>query len=581
MKAKSFFFSSFKWALLPVLAVGLFVTGCKEDEDMPDGGADVIASFQYEVSADNFLQVTFSNFSQNAASYAWDFGDGNTSTEKDPVHTYAEAGLYTVGLTATGSDGTVAVRQESIEINDPDAVLTLLAGADSKTWYLQREGIALGVGPAAGDNSYWSFGGVTPLGDRPCILDDQYTFRRDGKFEFNSNGTIFIDSEGNGGWLAGSPEGCYEETEPGIFTASDGTDVSAFANGGDYNYDFNANNGTITIEGLGAYIGLANKTGAGDNYVPQSVKEYQVLRLADGPIADTLAVALVGNGLAWNFYLVSYDDPNNLPDIPMALPSANFTFVKTGDFTVEFTSTSNNATSYMWDFGDGATSMETNPVHTYAAEGEYTVTLTVGDGQGNTDQTSKTVQISTASFSADVLSNADGKVWRLAGENSFYVGPFEGSSEWWPGLDAAGVDLQSCRIDDEFIFTDGGSMEYDALGQIWYEDYMGGSNICADESAVTSPFDVLTSGVHAFSVTDATATDPALITVTGDGAFIGFSKPFNGGELNVDTPPRSEITYRVLEYTNSPTKETITLTVDISADLSGTAWWTIVMESLK
>jgi hypothetical protein len=69
--------------------------------------------------------------------------------------------------------------------------------------------------------------------------------------------------------------------------------------------------------------------------------------------------------------------------------------------------------------------------------------------------------------------------------------------------------------------------------------------------------------------------------VTGDGAFIGFSKPFNGGELNVDTPPKSEITYRVLEYTNSPTKETITLTVDISADLSGTAWWTIVMESLK
>ena len=35
--------------------------------------------------------------------YLWDFGDGTTSTEEDPVHIYASPGIYTVTLTATNS----------------------------------------------------------------------------------------------------------------------------------------------------------------------------------------------------------------------------------------------------------------------------------------------------------------------------------------------------------------------------------------------------------------------------------------------------------------------------------------------
>ncbi len=43
--------------------------------------------------------ISFANTSTNATSYHWDFGDGNTSTEKDPQHTYQEAGTYNVELT--------------------------------------------------------------------------------------------------------------------------------------------------------------------------------------------------------------------------------------------------------------------------------------------------------------------------------------------------------------------------------------------------------------------------------------------------------------------------------------------------
>lgn len=61
------------------------------------------------------------------------------------------------------------------------------------------------------------------------------------------------------------------------------------------------------------------------------------------------------------------------------IPTASFTY-EAEDLTVTFTNTSKDATSYIWDFGDETTSTEANPVHTYAAEGNYTVKLTAKNG---------------------------------------------------------------------------------------------------------------------------------------------------------------------------------------------------------
>ncbi len=46
--------------------------------------------------------VFFTNLSNGADSYHWDFGDGNSSTEMNPQHVYENAGTYTVTLRATG-----------------------------------------------------------------------------------------------------------------------------------------------------------------------------------------------------------------------------------------------------------------------------------------------------------------------------------------------------------------------------------------------------------------------------------------------------------------------------------------------
>jgi len=50
--------------------------------------------------------------------------------------------------------------------------------------------------------------------------------------------------------------------------------------------------------------------------------------------------------------------------------------------------------TYAWNFGDGGFSSEDNPSHTYAADGNYTVTLTVNDGHGGSDSDQTTAAIS-------------------------------------------------------------------------------------------------------------------------------------------------------------------------------------------
>jgi PKD repeat protein len=58
------------------------------------------ANFSYSPTP-NDLEFQFENQSEYTTEYLWDFGDGNTSSDENPVHTYASNGTYTVKLTAS------------------------------------------------------------------------------------------------------------------------------------------------------------------------------------------------------------------------------------------------------------------------------------------------------------------------------------------------------------------------------------------------------------------------------------------------------------------------------------------------
>ncbi|MDA0176940.1 M14 family zinc carboxypeptidase [Mesoflavibacter profundi] len=75
-----------------------------------------IANFTSDINNLNNGEVTFNNTSNNATSYLWDFGDGNSSTDQNPVHTYMTSGEYTVTLTSTNPNCGNNQKSETINV---------------------------------------------------------------------------------------------------------------------------------------------------------------------------------------------------------------------------------------------------------------------------------------------------------------------------------------------------------------------------------------------------------------------------------------------------------------------------------
>jgi PKD repeat protein len=91
---------------------------CKEKEK--ETAPLPVADFTYDRNEENLLEIYFTNTSQNAVSYSWDFGDNsNYSTETNPVHIYPFGGTYTVTLIAKNSDGKSNIYAQPVQVTQP------------------------------------------------------------------------------------------------------------------------------------------------------------------------------------------------------------------------------------------------------------------------------------------------------------------------------------------------------------------------------------------------------------------------------------------------------------------------------
>jgi N-acetylneuraminic acid mutarotase len=81
----------------------LVFAGCKDKEE-PAEAPEPDAYFEYNHTGEGMIE--FINLSENATSYAWDFGDTQTSSIKNPAHQYTLNGSFTVVLVATNGDKT-------------------------------------------------------------------------------------------------------------------------------------------------------------------------------------------------------------------------------------------------------------------------------------------------------------------------------------------------------------------------------------------------------------------------------------------------------------------------------------------
>lgn len=168
-----------------ILIAVIGIQSCEKDKPMPKG--------DFTASVDGFA-VTFTSSGSDITGYSWDFGDGNSSTDANPVHTYTTSGTYTVLLTLKGEGGSIDVSHD-VEIL-PDFLEMLTGGpeaAEGKTWVMSK-GYIDGVDGGSGvePTMFLAFASMPDLLTNiglPEEYDNEYTFFADGRYVVdNKNG---------------------------------------------------------------------------------------------------------------------------------------------------------------------------------------------------------------------------------------------------------------------------------------------------------------------------------------------------------------------------------------------------------
>jgi len=270
---------------LTLFALGLMIAfmSCKKEEALP------VSTFTFTVNSTKApVTASFINNSQNADTYLWNFGDGTSSAEKNPVHVYTTQGQYTIALEAKSGSGNTNSSVQYITVLKPDEPL-----------------------PAV------SFSFTVNSQYAPCIAT------------FTNNTTNAVSYS----WNFGDGN-----------SSTDKNPTHTYANQGQY---------TVTLEATNA----------------------------DGKTASANMAITVQKA--------------NLP-----LPVVDFTFTGNTAFApclVTFNNLTTNAVSYVWNFGDGPGSYNAkNPTHVFMAGGSYKVTLTATNADGASANIFKYVTVTMA-----------------------------------------------------------------------------------------------------------------------------------------------------------------------------------------
>lgn len=293
-------------AALTILSVSCIDNGYEEFE-APTGNVNNIqpnTQFTTSTSADNPMTIIFRSYSTDAESYAWDFGDGTTSTEANPDYTYSEGGLYMAKLTTISSDNLEAI-----------------------------------------DSSY-----VSPI----SVDFTTSSVDTEVSFENLTDGAAQIDWDfGDGETLTWT----YEDEN------------------GEENENFSPTHTYASDETFVATLTATNFLGV----------QTTLTKNIEGLILSTIP---------------------------------EFSYSASG-LVVTFTDESVLAVSYSWDFGDGNSSTEQNPIHTYTTNGAYDVTLTTTNEAGVAKSITKSIPVGgvPATFAA-VIQNGDMQTYPTSENNS-------------------------------------------------------------------------------------------------------------------------------------------------------------------
>lgn len=262
----------FALLLLPVIQ-----PSCTPKTSFGELGEKPKAAFTVTPIAGKVNTYLLTSTTPGAFYFQWDIGDGGGGRTGKQIDTayYPEKGEYKIKLVVLAHGGTDSVKVPvSVAADDPNGCAgakALLTGCSSKTWVLdQPGGGALWVGDPGG--AQWWSSGEGDVTDRVCAFNDEYTFKKDGSFLFDSKGDVRVDDEGGNPWPTdiGLPVGCANITQ---FP----TKYQAWGSGA-HNFKIIGGN-KLQVTGLGAYMALYKAGEAGTTATPESVITYDIVSI--------------------------------------------------------------------------------------------------------------------------------------------------------------------------------------------------------------------------------------------------------------------------------------------------------------
>ncbi|MEO1012606.1 MAG: PKD domain-containing protein [Bacteroidota bacterium] len=313
--------------------------------------------------------------------YAWDFKDGTTSTEANPVHTFTDANTYDVELTVTDDQGFMDTTSVTIVANEVGGPPTAVATAVPLTGSAPLE-VSFTGDQSSDDGDIVGYAWDFMDGTTSTEANPTHTFTNPDTYEveltvtddsgLTDTTTIAItvtdpNEEGPTAVASATPitgEAPLEVSFTGDQSTVDDGDIT------DFTWDFADGNTSTEVNPVHTFMD------PGTYMVELTVTD-------ESGLTDTATITITATEIMVN-------------NPPEAIIQAETLF---GDapLSISFSGTASTddvgIVGYSWDFGNGATSTEEEPTVTFEEPGEYTVTLTVEDAAGETDQATVPVEV--------------------------------------------------------------------------------------------------------------------------------------------------------------------------------------------